>query len=66
MSGLDFSISGLIYIAPFGCGLDSMLVSIVQAEAAARKMPFLNLTIDEHTARAGIMTRIEAFIDMIS
>ncbi|HBC75698.1 MAG: hypothetical protein A2008_03190 [Candidatus Wallbacteria bacterium GWC2_49_35] len=66
MSGRDFAADGLIYLAPFGCGLDSILVSIIQNEARDRGIPFLNLTIDEHSAKAGIVTRLEAFIDMLS
>jgi predicted nucleotide-binding protein (sugar kinase/HSP70/actin superfamily) len=27
--------------------------------------PFMSLTVDEHTAEAGIVTRLEAFLDMI-
>lgn len=66
MSGRDFAADGLIYLAPFGCGLDSILVYIIQNEARARGVPFLNLTIDEHSARAGVITRLEAFLDMLS
>jgi predicted nucleotide-binding protein (sugar kinase/HSP70/actin superfamily) len=28
--------------------------------------PFLNLTLDEHTGEAGVMTRLEAFWDMVN
>ncbi len=66
ISGFDFKIDGLIYLAPFGCGIDSILVYIIQREARKRGIPFLNLTVDEHTAKAGILTRLEAFIDMLS
>jgi predicted nucleotide-binding protein (sugar kinase/HSP70/actin superfamily) len=27
--------------------------------------PFMSLTLEEHTAEAGIVTRLEAFLDMI-
>jgi predicted nucleotide-binding protein (sugar kinase/HSP70/actin superfamily) len=66
MSGADFKPDGLIYLAPFGCGLDSILVYIIQNEARARNIPFLNLTLDEHSAKAAILTRLEAFIDMLA
>jgi predicted nucleotide-binding protein (sugar kinase/HSP70/actin superfamily) len=29
-------------------------------------IPFLSLSIDEHAGEAGILTRIEAFVDVVS
>lgn len=51
-----------VYITNFGCGPDSF-VSKFFAEELDR--PFLELQIDEHSAEAGIITRIEAFLDSI-
>lgn len=59
------NIDGIIYISAFGCGIDSILIDIVQREARKSGIPFTLLTIDEHTGEAGINTRIEAFVDMI-
>lgn len=58
-------IHGIIYVSAFGCGIDSILIDIVQREAREAGIPFTLLTIDEHTGEAGINTRIEAFVDMI-
>lgn len=60
-----YRVDGLVYVAPFGCGLDSIMMSIVQSEAKSARVPFLPLTVDEHTAKAGVLTRIEAFLDML-
>jgi len=39
---------------------------MVQRQAARlRTTPFMSLTVEEHTAEAGIVTRLEAFLDMI-
>ncbi len=51
-----------IYITNFGCGPDSF-ISKYFAEEIGR--PFLELQIDEHSAEAGIITRLEAFLDSI-
>lgn len=59
------NISGLIHVAAFGCGLDSMTGELIERRARALGVPFLNLTIDEHTGEAGIITRLEAFLDMV-
>ncbi|EOD00563.1 acyl-CoA dehydratase activase-related protein [Caldisalinibacter kiritimatiensis] len=58
-------VNGMIYVSSFGCGLDSILIDLVQRKAEQRKIPFTLLTIDEHTGEAGINTRLEAFLDMI-
>lgn len=59
-------VDGIIYISSFGCGVDSIIADL--CERTVRKLssiPFLLLTLDEHTGEAGIKTRIEAFCDMI-
>jgi predicted nucleotide-binding protein (sugar kinase/HSP70/actin superfamily) len=59
-------VDGLIYIIPFSCGLDSVLMGIVEEKASKENVPFMPLYVDEHTEKAAFLTRIEAFIDMIS
>lgn len=58
-------IDGIIYISAFGCGLDSVLIELVDRKAREYNTPFTLLTIDEQTGEAGINTRIEAFLDML-
>ena len=61
-SGTD----GVIGIMAFGCGPDSLMMDMVRRQAARlRTIPFMNLTLEEHTAEAGVVTRLEAFTDMI-
>jgi predicted nucleotide-binding protein (sugar kinase/HSP70/actin superfamily) len=57
-------IRGIIYITPFGCSSDSFIKEFIDAKNKDSK-PFMTLTIDEQTGDAGMITRIEAFIDMI-
>ncbi len=58
-------ISGMVHVAAFGCGPDSMTDELIERHARAAGMPFLNLTLDEHTGEAGVVTRLEAFLDMV-
>ncbi|MCG4585299.1 2-hydroxyacyl-CoA dehydratase, partial [Anaerosalibacter bizertensis] len=58
-------IDGIIYLSSFGCGMDSVLVDLVERKAIKEEIPFTLLTLDEQTGEAGINTRIEAFIDMM-
>lgn len=61
------SIKGLIHVASFACGPDSMTGELIERRARkADGIPFLNLTLDEHTGEAGVVTRLEAFLDMIN
>lgn len=56
-------VDGIIYVACFGCGPDSLIGEIIQRKI--KHKPFMMLTIDEHTGQAGMMTRLEAFCDML-
>ena len=56
-------VDGIIYLACFGCGPDSMIGEIISRKV--RRKPFMMLTIDEHTGEAGLVTRLEAFCDML-
>ena len=57
---------GVIGIMAFGCGPDSLMMDTVRRQAARlRATPFMCLTLEEHTADAGVVTRLEAFTDMI-
>ena len=59
-------IDGLIAVGSFGCGPDSTLIDVVRRAARERGRPFMNLIIDEHTGEAGLVTRLEAFVDMLA
>ena len=63
---LKSGVDGVIGIMTFGCGPDSLMMDMVAKRAAKLKAtPFMSLTIEEHQAPAGILTRLEAFLDMI-
>jgi len=51
-----------VYITNFGCGPDSFITKYFDEEM---DRPWLELQIDEHSAEAGIITRLEAFLDSI-
>jgi predicted CoA-substrate-specific enzyme activase len=52
-----------VYITNFGCGPDSFISHFFKDTLAGK--PFLQLEIDEHSADAGAITRIEAFLDSL-
>ncbi len=57
--------SGLyaVYLSNFRCGPDSFIHHYVTEELKGK--PFLHLEVDEHSADAGMITRIEAFLDSL-
>lgn len=61
----NINIDGIIYFMSFGCGIDSILEDLIKRRSKILGLPYLCITLDEHSANLGINTRIEAFIDMI-
>lgn len=59
-------VQGLIYLSPFPCGPDSVLISRVEAIARRERLPFLLLPVDEHNGKAAFVTRLEAFSDLLN
>ncbi|MDP2932271.1 MAG: acyl-CoA dehydratase activase-related protein [Chloroflexota bacterium] len=62
---LEHGADGVIGVMTFGCGPDSVMMDMVRRRAAQLGTPFMCLTLEEHTASAGLVTRLEAFLDMI-
>jgi predicted CoA-substrate-specific enzyme activase len=52
-----------IFVTNFSCGPDSFILNYFKDEIGIN--PYLVLEIDEHSADAGMVTRLEAFIDSI-
>lgn len=62
----DKAIDGVIHVTAFSCGPDFMVNKLLEIEAKGiEDKPFMTLMIDEQTGDAGIMTRVEAFVDMV-
>lgn len=63
---LEADVDGIVCVVSFGCGPDSLMVDVIQRAAKLRRSkPLVLITIDEHTGEAGLVTRLEAFIDML-
>ena len=59
-------LKGIIYLTPFACGIDSLVIEFIEIRLKSNyKIPWMKLTVDEHTGEAGFDTRLEAFLDMI-
>ena len=58
-------VNGVLAVLAFGCGPDGVMLEQVQQAAAAAQVPMATLTLDEHSGEAGLVTRLEAFADML-
>ncbi len=52
-----------LYITNFACGPDSFIIKYF--EKVMKGKPMLMLELDEHSADAGVITRLEAFLDSL-
>jgi predicted nucleotide-binding protein (sugar kinase/HSP70/actin superfamily) len=58
-------IDGIIHLSPFTCMPEIMSQNIFPAMREDCQIPILPLILDEQTGRAGYITRIEAFVDLM-
>ncbi|MHB8124116.1 MAG: CoA protein activase [Desulfitobacteriaceae bacterium] len=56
---------GIIQILPLTCMPEIVAAGILPRIQEAYNIPIMTLTVDEHTGRAGIQTRLEAFVDLL-
>ena len=59
-------VDGLIFLTSFACGQDALVGEMIKQQAEGYHIPAMVITIDEHTAEAGFITRLEAFTDMLN
>lgn len=57
-------VDGFCVVVSMGCGPDSLVAEFMRQEAADAGVPLLQLIFDEHTGTAGLVTRIEAFVEL--
>jgi predicted nucleotide-binding protein (sugar kinase/HSP70/actin superfamily) len=59
-------VEGFICVTSFGCGIDSFVNELIERSIRNKyNIPFITMTIDEHSGEAGFNTRLEAFVDML-
>ena len=56
---------GVIHLFPFTCMPETIAKSIFSKISRDLDVPILSLVLDEQTGKAGIITRLEAFIDLL-
>lgn len=56
---------GMVHLMPFTCMPEIIAQSILPRVSKDLSFPVLTLVFDEHTGKAGVLTRLEAFIDLL-
>lgn len=65
---LKGGVDGVVFLTSFKCGIDALLQEFIKRSLKIRggpSIPFLVLSFDEHTGREGLVTRLEAFKDVM-
>ena len=65
---LNGGVDGVVFLTSFKCGIDALLQEFIKRRLKIRgelPIPFLVLSFDEHTGREGLVTRLEAFKDVM-
>ncbi len=57
------AVDGIVYVSSFCCGTDSVTIEMIKSRIG--DFPMLVLKLDEHTAEAGLDTRLEAFVELL-
>jgi predicted nucleotide-binding protein (sugar kinase/HSP70/actin superfamily) len=57
---------GLIHMLPFTCMPETIAKAILPKVSRDLDIPMIHFTIDEQTGKAGVTTRLEAFIDLLA
>jgi predicted nucleotide-binding protein (sugar kinase/HSP70/actin superfamily) len=65
---LSGGVDGVVFLTSFKCGIDALLQEFVKRRLKVRggsSIPLLVLSLDEHSGREGLTTRLEAFRDVM-
>jgi len=61
----DPTIDGIVHVTAFGCGPDALVGKLMELESIKYQKPFMTVRVDEHTGENHMLTRFEAFVDML-
>ncbi len=65
---LSGGVDGVVFLTSFKCGIDALLQEFIRRRWKVKEgssVPLLILSLDEHSGREGLTTRLEAFRDVM-
>ena len=63
--GAREKLDGMVHLLPFTCMPEIVARSVLPQVTQDLGIPVLSLSLDEHTGEAGLITRLEAFVDLL-
>ncbi len=57
---------GVVHVAPFTCMPEIVAASLLPEASRDLGLPVLSFFLDEHSGEAGLQTRLEAFVDLLT
>jgi predicted nucleotide-binding protein (sugar kinase/HSP70/actin superfamily) len=61
----EVPVDGFIQVTPFACGLEAIIGDLTARRIKRAGLPLLQLNFEEQSGEAGMLTRLEAFVDLI-
>jgi predicted nucleotide-binding protein (sugar kinase/HSP70/actin superfamily) len=58
-------VDGIVHLFPFTCMPENIAIEALQRLTESSGVPVLSLSFDEHTSNTGLVTRIEAFVELL-
>lgn len=58
-------VDGIVHVFPFTCMPENIALEALQQLSADTGVPVLSLSFDEHTSGTGLLTRLEAYVDLL-
>lgn len=65
LDGATRPVDGFIQVTPFACGPEAIVGDLLERRIKEAGKPLLKLNFEEHSGEAGMVTRLEAFLDLI-
>ena len=59
------NVDGVVHIGPFNCNPEIVSQCILPHVSRKENIPVISLLMDEHQGKAGFITRLEAFVDLM-
>lgn len=66
LCGAGRRVDGFIQVAPFACGPEALIGDLLERRIKKEQLPLMKLHFEEHSGEAGMITRLEAFLDLIN
>jgi predicted nucleotide-binding protein (sugar kinase/HSP70/actin superfamily) len=66
LSSSEPAVDGFIQVLPFACGPEAIVGDLLERKIKDAQKPLLKLYFEEHSGEAGFITRLEAFIDLVT